>query len=86
MEVTLLLLHAPSPLLPYPDSDHQSEDDGTDANGQEITYTGISTTHKFTKTGKPAKGINVDMSLDKVDGATFFETVNTPDTVEAKEA
>lgn len=69
-----------------PDSDHQSEDDGTDANGQEITYTGISTTHKFTKTGKPAKGINVDMSLDKVDGATFFETVNTPDTVKAKAA
>lgn len=69
-----------------PDSDHKSEDDGTDANGQEITYTGISTTHKFTKTGKRAKGINVDMSLDKVDGATFFETVNTPDTVKAKAA
>lgn len=52
-----------------PDSDHATEDDGTDANGQEITYTGISTTHKFTKTGKSAKAVNVDTRLDKVDTA-----------------
>ena len=48
-----------------PDSSHKTEDDGTDANGQEITFTGIQTTHKFTKTGKGAKALNVDLGLDK---------------------
>lgn len=67
-----------------PDSDHATEDDGTDANGQEITYTGISTTHKFTKTKKPAKAVNVDTSLNKVDADTFFDKVQTPDTVTVK--
>lgn len=67
-----------------PDSDHATEDDGTDANGQEITYTGISTTHKFTKTGKSAKAVNVDTSLDKVDTAEFFKKVQTPDSVTAR--
>ena len=67
-----------------PDSDHATEDDGTDANGQEITYTGISTTHKFTKTGKSAKAVNVDTSLDKVNTAEFFKKVQTPDSVTAR--
>ena len=53
-------------------------------NGQEITYTGISTTHKFTKTGKSAKAVNVDTSLDKVDTAEFFKKVQTPDSVTAR--
>lgn len=69
-----------------PDSDHITEDDGTDANGQEIVYTGISTTHKFTKTGKPAKAVNVDTGLDLADTSKFFETVQTPDTVKVKGA
>jgi len=67
-----------------PESTHTTEDDGTDANGQEIVYTGISTTHKFTKTGKGAKAINVDLGLDKADVSTFFDEVTTPDTLEAK--
>ena len=67
-----------------PDSTHSTENDGTDANGQEITYTGISTTHKFTKTGKGAKAINVDLGLDKANVDTFFDTVTTPDTLQAK--
>lgn len=66
-----------------PESTHNTEDDGTDANGQEITYTGISTTHKFTKTGKGAKAINVEAS-DKVDTSAFFNTVQTPDTIKVK--
>lgn len=66
-----------------PESTHNTEDDGTDANGQEITYTGISTTHKFTKTGKGAKAINVEAS-DKVDTSAFFDTVQTPDTIKVK--
>ena len=69
-----------------PDSTHSTEDDGTDANGQEITYTGISTTHKFTKTGKRAKAMNVDVGLDLADVSAFFDTVTTPDTLTAKAA
>lgn len=69
-----------------PDSTHVTKDDGTDANGQEIIYTGISTTHKFSKTGKRAKAMNVDVGLGKADVADFFETVTTPDTLQAKNA
>lgn len=67
-----------------PDSTHQTENDGTDANGQEVVFTGIQTTHKFTKTGKGAKALNVDVALDKADVSTFFDTVTTPDTITAK--
>lgn len=67
-----------------PESTHATKDDGTDATGQTMTYTGISTSHKFTKTGKPAKAVNVDTSKKLVDEATFFDTVQTPDTVKAK--
>lgn len=67
-----------------PDSTHATEDNGTGANGQELTYTGISTTHKFTKTGKPAKAMDVDVALDKADVSTFFDSVTTPDSLKAK--
>lgn len=67
-----------------PDSTHITEDDGTDANGQELTYTGISTTHKFTKTGKGAKALNVDVGLDLADVSTFFTQVTTPDDITVK--
>lgn len=67
-----------------PESTHATKDDGTDATGQTMTYTGISTSHKFTKTGKPAKAVNVDTSKKLVDESTFFDTVQTPDTVKAK--
>ena len=67
-----------------PDSTHVTENDGTDANGQEIVFTGINTTHKFTKTSKTAKAINVDTSVNKtIKEDTFFATVHTPDTVTA---
>ena len=64
-----------------PDSTHATENDGTDANGQELTFTGINTTHKFTKTGKSAKAVNVDTSVNAVVEADFFKTVQTPDTI-----
>ena len=65
-----------------PDSTHNTKNDGTDAEGQELTFTGINTTHKFTKTGKTAKAVNVDTSVNTtVNEGTFFETVQTPDTV-----
>lgn len=67
-----------------PDSTHVTEDGGTDANGQEFIYTGISTTHRFAKTGRRAKAINVDLQVDKADVSAFFDKVITPDTLQAK--
>lgn len=68
-----------------PDQTSATEDDGTDANGQEITFTGISTTHKFTKTSKAAKAVTVNTGLDLIaDKANFFNSVQTPDTITAK--
>lgn len=67
-----------------PDQTNTTENDGTDANGQELVYTGISTTHKFTKTGKGAKALNVDLGKDLANVSTFFDTVTTPDTLTAK--
>lgn len=67
-----------------PDQTNATENDGTDANGQEITYTGISTTHKFTKTNSPAKAIVVDTNVNPVDESTFFNAVQTPDSVQAR--
>lgn len=68
-----------------PDSTHTTENDGTDANGQEVVFTGISTTHKFKKTGKPAKAINVDLEKDLADVTGFFDKVTTIDDLVAKE-
>lgn len=67
-----------------PDQTNATEDDGTDANGQELVYTGIRTTHKFTKTGKGAKALNVDVAKDLANVSTFFDTVTTPDTLTVK--
>lgn len=67
-----------------PDSTHTTENDGTDANGQEVVFTGISTTHKFASLGnKPAKAINVDIAKGLADVSTFFDEVTTPDTLQA---
>ena len=66
-----------------PDQTSQTKDDGTDANGQELTFTGISTTHEFTKTGKPARAVNVDTSVNvTMTKANFLDTVQTPDTIQ----
>lgn len=64
-----------------PDQTNTTENDGTDANGQEIVYTGISTTHKFSTTGKGAKAVNVDVAKNLADVTNFFATVTTPDTL-----
>lgn len=66
-----------------PDQTNVTEDDGTDANGQEIVYTGISTTHKFTKTGKGAKALVVDVAKGLANVSAFFNTVTTPDSLAA---
>lgn len=66
-----------------PDSTHVTQGDGAEANGQELVYTGINTTHRFTAIGgKTAKAVNVDTSVNKtVKEAEFFGTVQTPDTI-----
>lgn len=77
-----------------PDETNETENDGTDTTNTELTFTGIATTHKFTK-GKynsstkmwekaPVKGVIVDERFDKADLSTFFSSVQTPDTVTAK--
>lgn len=69
-----------------PEETHHTEDDSTDANGQELVYTGISTTYKFTKTGKGAKSVVVDTGKELADVEDFFDAVTTPDTLTAKAA
>lgn len=69
-----------------PEETAATEDDGTDANGQEVTYTGIMTTHEFAKTGKGAKAVVVHESEGNADLSTFFDEVTTPDTLKAKAA
>jgi phi13 family phage major tail protein len=65
-----------------PDQTNSTQNDSTDANGQELVYTGISTTHHFAKTGKGAKALNVDTSKGLADVTNFFEEVTTPDTLQ----
>ena len=67
-----------------PDQTNTTENNSTDANGQELVFTGISTTHKFTKTGEGCKAVVVDVAKDLADVSTFFEEVVTPDTLVAK--
>ena len=66
-----------------PDSTHATKDDGAEANGQEIVFTGINTNHKFSAiNNKTAKAVNVDTSVNTgVTEQAFFAEVQTPDTV-----
>lgn len=65
-----------------PDQTNSTLNDSTDANGQELTYTGISTTYKFQKNNKPAMAVTVNTALDRIaNKAQFFNTVQTPDTI-----
>lgn len=65
----------------YPEDEHNTEDDGTDSTGNSITYTGVNTQHKFSKTGKTAKAVMIPAEKYKGGEAAFFESVQTPDTV-----
>lgn len=72
-------------MFAIPDETSATEDDGTDTNNMELTYTGISTTHQFTKTSKPAKAVVVDDTAEsKADVSTFFDAVTDPDKLKAK--
>ena len=67
-----------------PDETSNTENNGTDANGQQIVFTGIMTAHEFIEGSSAAKAIYVNASENSsVSKATFFATVQTPDTVTA---
>lgn len=64
-----------------PDQTNSTRDDGTDANGQELVYTGVQTIHQFAKNGKGARAINVEEEKGLVNLTNFFASVQTPDTI-----
>lgn len=65
-----------------PDEDNKTKDNTTDANGQEIIFTGVKTKHKFTANDDGAKAVYVNTAINtSVEEDTFFATVATPDTV-----
>ena len=69
-----------------PDQTSSTQNDGTDANGQELNVMSIETEHTFMKNGDNASSVNVDGGLDLADVANFFATVQTPDTIQPKTA
>lgn len=65
------------------DETNTTRDDGTDANGQELTFTGINTTHKWAQNNnRGAKSLVVDASQSLADVSSFFTTVTTPDSLQ----
>lgn len=69
-------------MFSIPSETHNTRNNSTDANGQELTMTGITTAHKWAKTGEGSKSIVVDTSLGLADVSTFFDTATTPDTLQ----
>lgn len=73
-----------------PEETYQTENDGTDTNNTEITFTGIYTEHEFNKgiyNGSTwekagAKGIVVDARYGLADVSNFFSAIQTPDSIE----
>ena len=57
---------------------------GTDANGQELVYTGINTQKTYLVDGKQRtiKAVNVNTGVNPVDETNFFSTVQTPDSID----
>lgn len=64
-----------------PDETSSTENDGVDTNNQQLVYTGVKTITSFTNGDAPAKAVVIDDSSTKVNPATFFDTVQTPDTI-----
>lgn len=71
-----------------PEQTSATQTNGTEANGQTLTYTGISTTYKFNSVLDPsgdkcpAKAVNIDTSVNQsMTESAFFATVHTPDDI-----
>lgn len=65
-----------------PEVSSATMDDGTDSSGQELTYTGVNTNHKFTSNGKTAKGVVIDSRFSTFTESNVFAQVVTPDNLE----
>ena len=73
-----------------PEETYHTEDDSTDTNNTQITFTGIYTEYEFTKgvydgtSWSPAgvKGIVVDARYGLADVSTFFDAIQTPDSIQ----
>lgn len=63
-----------------PDETSGTENDGTDTNNQELTFTGVKTITAFTNGGR-AKAVVADERDNKIDGSKWFTAVVTPDTL-----
>lgn len=63
-----------------PDETSSTENDGTDTNNQELTFTGLKTIYEFANGGR-SKSVVIDERDGKCNLATFFDTVQTPDTI-----
>lgn len=63
-----------------PDETSATENDGTDTNNQELTFTGVKTVTKF-ENGGSAKAVVVDERDGLCDVSDWFDAVVTPDTV-----
>ena len=63
-----------------PDETSATENDGTDTNNQELTFTGVKTVTKFENGGR-AKAVVVDERDGLCDVTTWFDNVQTPDTI-----
>ena len=73
-----------------PEETYATENDGTDTNNTQITFTGIYTEHEFAKgvydgtswTAAGAKGIVVDARYGLADVSNFFDAIQTPDSIQ----
>ena len=63
-----------------PDETSSTENDGTDTNNQELTFTGVKTITEFTNGGR-VKAVVADERDGKIDGSKWFTAVVTPDTL-----
>lgn len=64
----------------FPDETSATENDGTDTNNQELVFTGVKAITEFTNGGR-AKAVVVDERDGLCDCSSFFDTVQTPDTL-----
>ena len=77
-----------------PDETAATENDGTDTNNETMTFTGINTEHVFAKGSYEngqwvpgsAKGVTADTRYGLADVSTWFDQIQTPDSVQPSTA